>query len=74
MKAEEITELYQYGMRLRGCSPGAQPKDFYYYADTDKATTGYWSMVYYTRELTPEEIERYSLVFIQKMGGDIING
>lgn len=69
---KEITELWQYGMKERGYSLGCQPAGVYHWQDVDKKTTGYWSVITYTRELTPEEISKYSLEFITKIGGDII--
>lgn len=53
--------LYLYGMRMRGVSLGAQPKNFYDWSDGDKS---YHNYISYERELTPEEISQYELVFI----------
>lgn len=58
--------MYKYGMKLRGFSIGCQPSGVKYYEDTSKLETGYWSYIYYDRELTAEEIKKYELVFISK--------
>ena len=58
--------MYKYGMRLRPCGLGCQPKDMKDWEDTDKQTTGYWSYIYYDRELTQEELYKYELDFIYK--------
>lgn len=53
---------YSYGMRLRGFSPGCQPKDGLVNAiDTDKSKTGYHSILTYSRQLSPEEVREYEL-------------
>lgn len=54
--------MYKYGMRLRGFSIGCQPKGVIKHEDTNKAETGYWSIIYYDRELTDEEINKFDLV------------
>lgn len=55
--------LYIYGMRMRGCSPGAQPKDgFKYFSPSDDRR--YYDKLYYTRKLTDEELKCYELDYI----------
>ncbi len=58
-----IMELYIYGMRLRGCSPGAQPKkglDSF----TESADPKYYDILYYSRKLTDEEVREYELDYL----------
>lgn len=57
--AEEEATKYYYGMRLRGCAPGCQPKDF---EEFKEDTTGkYYNILVYNRKLTDEEVEEYEL-------------
>ena len=58
--------MYNYGMKLRGFSIGCQPKDVIEWKDTDKAETGFYSIITYDRELTPEEVANYDLVSLQE--------
>lgn len=52
--------LYLYGMRLRGFSPGCQPKQGLLWRQDD--TTGlYWDIIVYDRPLTDEELRDYEL-------------
>lgn len=53
--------MYKYGMSHRGCSIGAQPAGFDHFEDVDKATTGFYSIVYYENELTAEQVADYEL-------------
>ena len=53
--------LYKYGMRLRGCSLGAQPRGFIKFDESDKK---YWNVLYYDRQLDDKEVEHYSLDFL----------
>ena len=49
-----------YGMRLRGFSPGCQPKDGLVQRHDD--TTGkYYDILEYNRKLTEKEIQDYEL-------------
>lgn len=48
--------LFAYGLSHRGCSIGTQPNGFDHFEDTDKATTGFYSIVYYAEELTADQI------------------
>ena len=53
--------LYKYGMRLRGCSLGAQPKGFIKFDESDKR---YYNVLYYDKPLDKKDIEHYSLDFL----------
>jgi hypothetical protein len=54
---------YRYGMRIRGCSIGCQPKEGFYERQDD--TTGkYHDIIVYTRELTTDEVRHYSLDYL----------
>lgn len=53
--------LFAYGLSHRGCSIGTQPVGFDHFEDTDKATTGFYSIVYYAEELTADQIADYEL-------------
>lgn len=62
---------YFYGMRLRGFSPGAQPKEgLIQYEDTDRNWTGYYSILTYNRRLSESEISDYELTFIEQEEND----
>lgn len=50
---------YRYGMRLRPCSIGCQPRDFI--RREDDTTGKYWDIVVYGRELTDKEVDDYDL-------------
>lgn len=55
--------FYYYGMKNRGCSPGAQPQGgFVHFVDTEKNSTGYYSIVVYNRKLSVNECFDYDLV------------
>lgn len=58
--------IYKYGYRLRGPSPGAQPKDFIRFETNTSKRDGYWGYVFYDRELTDKEIYNYDLDFIEE--------
>lgn len=61
------TMLYYYGMRYRGCSIGTQPiMGMMGFQDVDKETSGYYSIVYYKRSLTNDEIRDYELTPIDE--------
>lgn len=56
---------YMYGMRLRGASPGAQPKEgLYEILDGDRK---YWDYLVYDRKLTEKELENYDLDYIEEV-------
>lgn len=59
--------LHKYGMRLRGASPGAQPKDFKRFDESDSR---YWNVLYYDRILTDEETYHYSLDYLGSTEGE----
>lgn len=50
---------YRYGMRLRGFSPGCQPKGVIRREDDPNGK--YWDIIVYDHELTDDECEHYSL-------------
>ena len=54
--------VYAYGMRLRGCSPGAQPKGFIERRDDNDLC--YHDIIIYSRELTMAERYNYDLDFL----------
>ena len=50
---------YRYGMRLRGFSPGAQPKEVL--RREDDTTGRYYDIIVYDRQLSAAEIADYEL-------------
>ena len=55
--------LYAYGMRLRGFSPGCQPKDGF--VDRVDDTTGvHYDIIRYDRKLTDKEVRDYELNYL----------
>ena len=50
---------FKYGMRLRGFSPGCQPKGVM--RREDDSTGKYWDIIIYDRELTRKELVDYEL-------------
>lgn len=50
---------YRYGMRLRGFSPGAQPKEVL--RREDDTTGKYYDIIVYDRQLSAAEIADYEL-------------
>lgn len=55
--------MYIYGMRLRGFAPGAQPMNGLDHAEDDR-TGKYWSILYYRRKLSNEELKDYELDYL----------
>ena len=55
-----MKKLYAYGMRLRGFSPGCQPKDGFV-KRLDSADKKYYDILLYDRPLTVKEIRSYEL-------------
>ncbi len=55
---------YTYGMRLRGFSPGCQPKGVL--KREDDPSGKYWDLLVYDRKLTDEELANYELDFIRE--------
>ena len=64
----EIRRLrFRYGMRLRGFSPGCQPKEGFVERQDD--TTGkYHDIVIYSRRLTEKEVKDYELDYLGEGG------
>lgn len=58
--------MFLYGMRLRGFSPGCQPKDGLVERQDD-VTGRYHDILVYNRELTTEELKNYELDFIGRL-------
>ena len=54
---------YFYGMRLRGYSPGCQPKGVV--ERLDDGSGKYWDILVYSRPLTDRELRDYELDFIK---------
>ena len=50
---------HRYGMRLRGYSPGAQPKDVL--RREDDRTGKYHDIIVYSRQLSADEVRSYEL-------------
>ena len=63
--------VYVYGMRLRGFSPGCQPKDGLIgladYADAIVDTKRYHDCIAYKRQLTEDELVAYELDYFGKV-------
>lgn len=55
--------VYKYGMRLRGFSPGCQPKDGFIGREDDLSGR-YYDIITYERLLTMEEIIDYELDYL----------
>lgn len=58
--------MFLYGMRLRGFSPGCQPKDGLVERQDD-VTGKYYDILVYNRELTEDELKNYELDFIGRL-------
>ena len=58
--------MFLYGMRLRGFSPGCQPKGGLVERQDD-VTGRYHDILVYNRELTTEELKNYELDFIGRL-------
>lgn len=56
--------LHYYGMMERGCSIGAQPKGFEEFWDVDRKSTGFYSILAYSRCLSIEEMQSYMLQYL----------
>ncbi len=57
---------YVYGMRLRGFSPGCQPKDGLLFRK-DSPWKKYYDLLTYDRKLTDEELNHYDLDFLEEI-------
>ena len=69
------TYRYYYGMRLRGFSPGAQPKNVV--KRKDDPTGRYHDIIAYNQPLTDDECYQYDLDYIEckpSDGYDVIVG
>lgn len=56
---------YRYGMRLRGFSPGCQPKDGFISREDDPSGR-YYDILVYERPLTMEELMNYELDYLKE--------
>lgn len=54
---------YRYGMRLRGASPGAQPKAGLVAVEDDPSGT-YYNVLVYSRRLALYELKEYELEYL----------
>lgn len=54
---------YRYGMRLRGFSPGAQPKEGFVRRED---SSEFWDELVYDRPLSQREIDDYELTNLTK--------
>lgn len=61
-----MNSRYYYGMRLRGFSPGCQPKNGLV-ERVDDTTGKYWDVLVYDRPLTEKEMSAYDLDYIQEV-------
>lgn len=55
--------IYLYGMRLRGFSPGCQPKEGFLEHKYD-ITGLYYDVIVYERKLTKKELDDYELDYL----------
>ncbi len=65
MAKKSRTKKFRYGMRLRGFSPGCQPKRGLIDKELD-ATGKYYDILVYNRRLTDDEIMDYELDDLNK--------
>ena len=56
-------KVYVYGMRLRGFSPGAQPRENFIDREDDPLGD-YWDVLLYSQKLHRETAEQYDLDFL----------
>ena len=59
-------KAYIYGMRLRGFSPGAQPKEGLLFRK-DSPWKKYYDLLTYSRKLTEQETEQYDLDLLEEI-------
>ena len=59
------TLVYKYGMRLRGCSIGAQPKQGFLEREDDPLGD-YWDIIIYDRPLTGKERRTMTLIISER--------
>ena len=62
MKNHPTSQEYLYGMRLRGCSPGAQPNGFI--DRRDDPSGKYHDIIVYDHPLSEKECEDYELDYL----------
>lgn len=60
MKQTMSADLFLYGMRLRGFSPGCQPMNGLVGREDDP-TGRYWDILVYDHPLSPGELQWYEL-------------
>lgn len=61
-----MTTMYKYGMRLRGFSPGCQPKEGLVEC-SDERIGRYHDVLLYSRKLSEKELNDYELDFIEEI-------
>ena len=59
--------VHLYGMRLRGYSPGCQPKRGLVEAICDRSDR-YWDILTYDRKLSDQEVDEYELDYLGVAG------
>ena len=62
---------FRYGMRLRGFSPGCQPKEGLVRREDDPTGRDYDILVY-DRELTDKEVRNYELDGLEQQNGEML--
>lgn len=57
---------YEYGMRLRPCGAGCQPREGFCDFRDDDGSHGrrYWDVAIYNRKLTDDEMSHYSMDYL----------
>ena len=65
-----MQQQYFYGMRLRGCSPGAQPKGFI--ERRDDPLERYHDILVYPRRLTDDELRDHELDFLGPTSDSVV--
>ena len=68
-RGDRMTKRYVYGMRLRGFSPGAQPKDGFLDREDDPLGD-YWDILIYSRRLTDQETKDYDFDYLGTRKGE----
>ena len=54
--------IHKYGMKLRQCGPGCQPKGFVKCENLENAD--YYSFIWYDHELTEDEVKQFDLEYL----------
>lgn len=65
MAGQKRVKKFRYGMRMRGFSPGCQPKEGFLDVEVDP-TEKYYNILVYSRRLTDKELSDYELDDINK--------